>query len=406
MHGDEVTGFVLLLRLIHHLLHNYGEDDEITFLLDNMEIWICPNENPDGTYTTDNSTINGATRTNARNVDLNRNYPNPVTTHVDPIQMETRAMIRLTDSLNFVMSANIHGGFEVVNFPFDSWLSSQTTHADHQWWKQVSHEYADTARFYSPAGYMNPIGSSFTRGVAHGGDWYVIYGSRQDYMNYYAHQRELTLELSKTKMLPPDQLPAHWDYNYRSLINFMKQAKYGIRGTVTDYHTGEPIQAKIFIPEHDQQNSWVYSGLTHGDFYRPILAGTYNLEITAPGYETTFLHDVKVADYTFVFKDIRLVKEGLVSNVNNDWQIDSTEEFSGLKIFPNPASGHVSIQSSYPLDHISVHDISGRMVLQRTPDSKNTSLIVSSLQPGVYFLIVKSGRGVESRLMHVMGGGR
>ena len=309
MHGDETTGFILSLRLIHYLLTNYGVIDEITYLLDNMEIWICPNENPDGTYTNNNNTVSGATRSNASGVDLNRNYPNPVSNPSTPIQPETQAMMNLTDTLHFVMSANMHGGIECVNYPWDSWLSSARTHADHVWWQMVSHEYADTARFYSPSNYMNPSGSSFNNGVTHGGDWYVVTGSRQDFMNYYRNQRELTLELSNTKLLPAAQLPAHWEYNRRSLINYMKQALNGMRGTVTDLYTGEPLEAKIELISHDKDNSFVFSFLPHGDFYRPLKAGVYSLQVSADGYNPVVMSNISVTDYQITWVDVQLAGE-------------------------------------------------------------------------------------------------
>jgi len=40
MHGDEVTGYVLMLRYIDYLLQNYGTNSEITNLVDNIDIWI------------------------------------------------------------------------------------------------------------------------------------------------------------------------------------------------------------------------------------------------------------------------------------------------------------------------------------------------------------------------------
>lgn len=303
IHGDETTGFILSLRMIHYLLSNYGSDDEITELLDNMEIWISPNENPDGTYTNNNNTVSGATRSNTNGVDLNRNYPNPVNNPSTPIQLETQTMINLTDTLHFVMSANMHGGIECVNYPWDSWTSNAKLHADHDWWQMVSHEYADTARFYSPSNYMNPSGSSFYNGVTHGGDWYVVYGGRQDFMTYYRNQREFTLELSNTKLLPAAQLPAHWNYNYRSLINYMKQALYGIRGTVTDLYSGEPIAgAKIELIAHDTDNSWVFAQAPHGDFYRPLIAGSYSMRVTADGYNETLIENISINNYqTYVY---------------------------------------------------------------------------------------------------------
>lgn len=303
MHGDETTGFILSLRLIHYLLNNYGANDAITYLLDNVEIWICPNENPDGTYRYDNSTLNGATRGNLNGVDLNRNYPNPVS-NPGNTQPETQAMMNFVDTMGFVMSANMHGGIELVNFPFDSWTSTNPAnrHADQNWWYFVSREYADTAQYFSPSGYM----TGQNNGVTHGGDWYVVYGSRQDYVTYYARGREFTLELSNTKLPAGSQLPLFWNYNYRSLLNYIRQSIYGIHGTVTDADSGEPLVAKIEVLNHDQRNSEVYSMLPHGNFHRPILAGTFNLKVTAPGYPPLEITGVTVQNYQTVFLDIQM----------------------------------------------------------------------------------------------------
>ncbi len=297
MHGDETTGFILSLRLIDHLLNQYSVDDDITGMMDQVEIWICPNENPDGTYTNNNSTVNGATRSNANGKDLNRNYPGP---HPDypnppdlPHQPETLAMMALGDSIDFILSANMHGGIELVNFPWDSWLSSQQLHADHDWWEFVMHEYVDTVHAYATPGYMTGQGG----GVTHGGDWYVAYGTRQDYFNYYHSCREFTLELSNQKLLNPDLLPAHWEYNHRSLINYIKQATYGFHGTVKDAQTGTPLEATVFLQGHDIMNSEVTTRMPLGNFNRPVLAGTYDVEFIADDYSSVTMNDLTINNY-------------------------------------------------------------------------------------------------------------
>ena len=77
MHGDETTGYVLLLRLIDYFTSHYGTDAEVTDMINGMEIWINPAANPDGTYHGGNNTVFGATRSNGNGIDLNRNYPDP-----------------------------------------------------------------------------------------------------------------------------------------------------------------------------------------------------------------------------------------------------------------------------------------------------------------------------------------
>ncbi len=376
MHGDETAGFNLSLRLIHFLLNNYDTDPRITHLLDNLEIWICPNENPDGSYRHDNSTLSGATRSNLSGVDLNRNYPNPIHVPVPDHQQETQAMMELVETKDFVMSANMHGGIECVNYPWDSWRSNERTHADHDWWQLVMHEYADTARYYSPFSYMNPSGPSFNNGVTHGGDWYVVYGSRQDYMNWYAHQREFTLELSNTKLLPASMLPDHWEYNYRSLLNYMEQSLYGIHGQVTDMATGEPLRAKIELSNHDKDQSWVYSSADHGGFSRPVLAGNYTLVAKAEGYPSLTFENVLVENYATTWLDIELgaytATEFLDAEV-------------GIQLYPNPVKQTLTITGLSGTTQIRIWDMQGRLLMEHLTEASE-EIDVSDLPAGMYLV--------------------
>src|SRR4030043_257017 len=109
IHGDETGGFILMLRLADFLLENYGTDTRVTNLIDNLELWINPLANPDGTYRTGN-TIISPTRTNAVGYDLTRNFPNPSTNPVR--QKETLDMMKFMKEHHFVISANFHSGAE------------------------------------------------------------------------------------------------------------------------------------------------------------------------------------------------------------------------------------------------------------------------------------------------------
>ncbi|MEA2042950.1 MAG: M14 family zinc carboxypeptidase, partial [Bacteroidota bacterium] len=209
MHGDEIVAYIMFLRLADYLLENYDKNQRVTDLINNVEIWINPLSNPDGTYNGGNNTVASATRSNSNGVDLNRSFPTPnLTNPAGQNEAEVQMMIAFAENNNLVLSANSHSGIELVNFPWDTWESSHP-HADHDWWYQVSRNYADIVHENAPANYMD----AYDNGVTHGGDWYVVNGSRQDHMGYYQHCREVTLELSDAKMLDCGLLPAHWDYN-------------------------------------------------------------------------------------------------------------------------------------------------------------------------------------------------
>ena len=56
MHGDEVVGFHTMLRLIDYILNN-PTDPHVQAVLQNVDLYICPLENPDGTYHSSNTQI-------------------------------------------------------------------------------------------------------------------------------------------------------------------------------------------------------------------------------------------------------------------------------------------------------------------------------------------------------------
>lgn len=302
IHGDETTGYVLMLHLMDYLLSNYGTIDKVTNLVNSIDIWINPLANPDGTYAGGNSSVNGATRYNANYIDLNRNYADPDDgPHPDwnDWQAETIAFMQFAEERDFVMSANFHGGAEVINYPWDTW--SKLT-ADDAWWRMISRQYVDTVHKYSPSGYMTDLENGITNGYA----WYTITGGRQDYMNYFDQCREVTIEISNTKLLPASQLINHWNYNYPSLINYMQESLFGLRGIVTDTITGEPLEAQIFISGFDKDSSMVFSSFPIGNYHRLLKAGTYNVTFACEGYVPKTYKNIQILDKSTKFLNAKL----------------------------------------------------------------------------------------------------
>jgi PKD repeat protein len=216
--------------------------------------------------------------------------------------------MNLAEEQNFTMSANYHGGAEVLNYPWDTWVRR---HADDDWWYYVCREYADTAHVYAPNGYL----SDLQNGVTNGYDWYSIDGGRQDYMNFFRHCREVTIEISSVKTIPASQLEAHWNYNYRSMLNFMQQSIYGFTGIVTDSITGEPIVAKVELLGHDLDSSLVYSDLPLGDYHRPVKSGTYDLVFSASGYYPKTLQNIQIDDFQIITNNVELAPGTVIAGL-------------------------------------------------------------------------------------------
>ena len=219
IHGDEVTGYVMMLRLIDTLLHGYGSNPQYTDLINRTRISINPLANPDGTYRRSNNTVQGSMRYNANWVDLNRNYPDPFNPTKDPLPQENAAMIAYVSAHNFRLSANLHGGAEVMNYPWDSFTSSQQAHPYADWWVDVCRRFVDTSRTYN----SNHFTDTYNCGYTAGGDWYIISGGRQDYMNAVHNCLELTMEISSQKTLSSDRLPEYWHFLQHPLVNYISE---------------------------------------------------------------------------------------------------------------------------------------------------------------------------------------
>ncbi|NOQ26292.1 MAG: T9SS type A sorting domain-containing protein [Bacteroidales bacterium] len=305
MHGDETTGFALMLRLADSLLSSYGSESEITNLVDEIEIFINPNANPDGTYYGGNNTVSSARRYNGNAVDLNRDFPDPRTGANSLYQVETQAMMDFAEVHNFVMSANFHGGAEVMNYPWDTWSYSENPHSDTEWFEQVCTDYVTTARTVLPS-YMSNL---YSDGVTHGATWYKIDGGRQDYMNFWHQCREVTIEISSSKLLATESLNNYWNYNKESLLQYMEECLFGIRGIVTNYNgLGEPLDAMIWIENHDNNDdsSMVFTDSDIGDYHRLIEPGTYDIIASSDGYFSDTAKNIVVTAENIIWLNFKL----------------------------------------------------------------------------------------------------
>jgi hypothetical protein len=299
IHGDETTGFILMLRLIDDLIRNYGDDSEITTLVDETEIWINPNANPDGTYYGGDDTVSDAIRFYttatgaASEVDGNRNFPDfDDGDHPDgyPWLPETETMMALAEEKTFVLSVNFHGGAEVVNYPWDT---VERRHPDNDWFRDLARNWADLAQSDSPGGYM----TDQDNGITNGWDWYTVAGGRQDFMTFFHGGREVTIEISETKLLSTDELDDLWSWNRRALLDFISHAHQGIRGIVTGSR-GEPLAATVEVigVDRPQDGSMIRTDEAVGDFHRLLLPGLYDLRIEASGHHPREVYGIAVID--------------------------------------------------------------------------------------------------------------
>ena len=351
MHGDETTGFILMLRLADYLLSNYASVPRVQNIVNNVELYILPAINPDGTYYGGNNTVAGSRRYNANGEDINRDFPDMVIgANNPPYEPETQAMMDFAAAHHFILGGSFHGGAEVFNYPWDVYTSVHP-HPDDNWFRQIGTNYVTSARLVN-TNYMTDITPS---GVTEGGDWYVVNGGIQDYYNYWHHSRMITIELSSTKLLGTENLVTYWNINQNSLLDFVEASIYGISGTVKNI-SGTPLNATVTITSHDEDNSFVITDQTIGDYHRVIAPGTYDITYASVGYISQ-IHTVNVASYaSTTIKDVVLLvaQQTTISGTITDAITGSPIQGANVQLlstaYPSTttnASGQYSINTVY-----------------------------------------------------------
>ncbi len=158
-HAREPAGLSQLIFYMWYILENYGSDDEITYLLDNTELYFIPMINPDGYIENETNSPNGGGmhRKNKRNVgttnpgvDLNRNYSyhwNESGTTSDPdgdtypgthsfSEPETQAVKYFCENRDFEFALNAHSYSNLLLFPIG--YASAVFAQDHSYFQTFS----------------------------------------------------------------------------------------------------------------------------------------------------------------------------------------------------------------------------------------------------------------------------
>jgi hypothetical protein len=236
-------------------------------------------------------------------------------------------------------------------------------------------------------------------GITDGYEWYRVAGGRQDYMNYFNRGREVTIELSSIYLLPASLFPSYWNYLSHSLLDFIENTFYGIRGTVKDSNNN-PVKALVTITGHDTDNSAIYSDSLTGSYFRMISPGTYNVTFSADSFVTKTVNNISVTNYNASLLNVQLepkltsVKPGSYFNINT---------YSLYQNYPNPFNPSTSIEFEIPSEGfviIKLYDVLGKEVKSLLNEIKNAghySIILNAadLPSGMYLYKIQSGSFVS-----------
>ncbi|KAG0729787.1 Carboxypeptidase M [Chionoecetes opilio] len=358
MHGNEAVGREMLLHLIEYLAKNYQTDDYVHWLLDNTRIHIMPSMNPDGFEVAREGTCQGGQgRYNARGFDLNRNFPDYFKQNNKKSQPEAEAVKQWISKIQFVLSANLHGGALVASYPFDNspntifqqFTSTPSLTPDEDAFKHLASIYSfnhGTMHLGLPC---KPGAPAFTNGTTNGAAWYPLTGGMQDY-NYVWHGcMDTTIEMSCCKYPMAKQLPKFWQDNQEALVRYMGEVHRGVRGFVVDTEMRPVEGASIKVKSRDVG----FQTTKYGEYWRILLPGHYSLEVYANGYDPA-VEDFLVVDTNPTLLNITLYRaspepDALPSGPNNHHTPPHSPPPSAAVPTSNPNASAIAITLFFTL---------------------------------------------------------
>ncbi len=278
VHGDENVTTEVLVHIIEHITSGYaGRDPFIQYLVNNRYIVFIPMMNPDG--------VSNESRLNANNVDLNRNFSIEWLHYSDhgdfPFSEPESASLRdYSNYMGFHLSLTYHSGAVVVNMPFDydSEHSSGDVPDESDLVNHLALVYSTSGRFLETEGLLSTIYTD--EGTINGGDWYIAYGTLQDWSYLDTGCIDLTVEISEDKKPEsPQRIQEIFELNKESILSYIEAGGIGVYGRVVD-SSDNPVSAEITITGGDV--------ITHSDdfgfYHRILLPGSYTVAFSAGGY--------------------------------------------------------------------------------------------------------------------------
>lgn len=120
----------------------------------------------------------------------------------------------------------------------------------------------------------------------------------------------------------------------------------------------------VYSPENKNIQNWPYDAPQYLLFNVAIL----------PNITSSFTESAMEIDYVRIYQNNALSTKDILAN--------------SFRVYPNPASSEIKIQSNVQISHIELYDILGKLILKEFESPK--SINVNNLTPGLYLLNIYS----------------
>lgn len=366
MHGNEVVGRELLLQLMHYLCDEYLKGNrDIRKLIGITRIHLMPSMNPDGWEKANGQTGNKSWlegRANAQGIDLNRNFPDlnriayineetdSENNHLlknavfkdSKLAPETKMVIHWIMDIPFVLSANLHGGDIVANYPYDESRSGKskeyTKSPDDATFRYLAVAYAEKHAFMSkphPKCEMTDDGDFYKKkGITNGAEWYSVQSGMQDFNYLSSNCFEITLELSCNKFPAASDLVKYWNDNRDALLNYIWMSHIGVKGQVKN-ENGESIANAIIHVKNLTNANDIDHEITSahgGDYWRLLIPGRYEVTAcAAPEYDCVSKEVTVENPVHSEAKEVSFTLPRKAKSANDDEDLEDGENFDEVR---------------------------------------------------------------------------
>ena len=299
IHGNETTSLYVILKLIDYL-DKERKSDRIDDLLKKKNINIITVANPWG--------VHNNIRTNDNSVDLNRNFGfawQDLPSHgMAPFDQAETMLIR-DDALNnnYYMNLSFHAGESCISTVWDyiGTTESEGTPSEYSY-EQFSTEYLPNAEtvFDLADKYSNTVNSHGDERfyAVEGYDWYVCYGTLGDWMFAERGSMPFTIEVSYIKDTDKkDLLEDLWEYQRDAVLDLIETDENLVTGALYNAQTLKPVIGKVSLIRINRSyrdpvpyTLFALSSNEHGGFALFADPGSYELSVTAEGYEPAVMN--------------------------------------------------------------------------------------------------------------------
>ncbi|MEC8652774.1 MAG: M14 family zinc carboxypeptidase [Planctomycetota bacterium] len=281
-HANELAVIEVPLYAAEQLLQAYGNDPQLTQLIDENQIWILPNLNPDGLEYTWNS--NNLWRKNRRDngdgsigVDMNRNYPffwsqcgssnntgsNTYHGTGPASEPEIQALLMFAEVEGFERLLDFHCQGPDIRHPYNNLVENAIPAAVRATMDPIQNAIANAM------GYP-PVGTCCCGTLM---EWHF---STKGTMSFLVEFATCTNPYAQTAQELIDTWPGVVEH---------LTTPVPMRGHVTSANGGAPLQASITIAGHEfQDGQTVMSGGRFGRYHLWAGPGTFDVTFAADGH--------------------------------------------------------------------------------------------------------------------------